>query len=45
VNFTKFGLPPRSTSGGPYASKAHPLGLALTIHLLENIAIIGHSSS
>jgi len=45
VNCTKFGLPPHSTSGGPYASKAHPLALALTIHLLKNIALIGHSSS
>jgi hypothetical protein len=45
VNFTKFGLPPRSTSGGPYASKGHTLALALTIHLFKNIALIGHSSS
>jgi len=44
-DFTKFRLPPHSTSGGPYASKAHPLALALTIPLLKNIALIGHSSS
>jgi len=36
---------PCSTLGGPYASKAHPLALALTLHLLKNIALIGHSSS
>jgi len=45
VNFSKFGLPPGSTSGGPYAGKAHALALGLTIHLLKNIALIGHSSS
>jgi len=44
VNFTKFGLPPRSPSGALMPVKPTP-GLGFKHTTIKKIALIGHSSS